>query len=507
MLPYDATSVTAIAAAAACLIAAWRCPRSSLSLTLVLLAALIIRIDPARQTSLHKWDEQFHAVVAKHMMTHPFQPELYQHPLGEVDPDDWTEGHVWLHKPPLAMWLMALSMKAFGVGAFAMRLPSVILSTLCVLLTFVIGRRLFDDRVGLLAAGFQAVNGLLASLASGRRVADHVDTLLIACVELGMALLFVSGHVAPEGGLPSVGVAVLIGLTLGAGILAKSAPALIVVVVAAVLWAPVRPFRRGAGRLALVAFSAMALVLPWQIYTHIAFPREAAAAAAYTLRHTTHVVEGHGGPFWAYIADLPRYYGELVYIPLAWFLGWAWQRKGSSNVRALAAWLIVPYAVFSAMPTKLPEFVAIAAPAVFICEAAFWHHLRQLPVHRRPARIAVQVLMLLLLVLPARNLLQPRGVFARRDRHPPNVADLMTLDRRVGTPNAVVFNVPTAIEAMFYSRYDAYSRLPTAEEIQAYARRGTTVVVYVPKNEAAPSFPAGSPVRILRQGEPPKPKA
>ena len=76
------------------------------------------------QRPLHLWDEQFHALVAKNLMADPLTPTLYRRPAIDYDFADWTKNHIWLHKPPLALWAMAASMRAFGVDAVAMRLPS-----------------------------------------------------------------------------------------------------------------------------------------------------------------------------------------------------------------------------------------------------------------------------------------------------------------------------------------------------------------------------------------------
>ena len=186
-LPYDAWSVGAIVVSSLCLLAATRRSMPTAArLTWIAVAAFIIRLDPAAQSSLHLWDESVHAVIARHMAADPLTPTLYTHPILPPPIDSWTESGVWLHKPPLTFWLIAVSLATFGMHAIALRLPSLLVSTLAVAVTFLIGRRVFDARIGLLAAAFQAVNGLLVSLSSGRRVADHVDTLLLTCVELGV---------------------------------------------------------------------------------------------------------------------------------------------------------------------------------------------------------------------------------------------------------------------------------------------------------------------------------
>ena len=151
-----------------------------------MVAALIIRGDAAFQRGLHTWDESYHALVAKNLISDPLRPTLYKRPALAFDLKDWTANHVWLHKPPGALWLMAGSMAALGANEFGLRLPSVILSSAAVILTFLIGRALFGERVGLLAAAFHALNGFLVALAAGRRVANHVDTALIVFVELAV---------------------------------------------------------------------------------------------------------------------------------------------------------------------------------------------------------------------------------------------------------------------------------------------------------------------------------
>ena len=325
MWPFDSASTLTIAIAAACLAgAAVSKARVTGRLALIVFAALALRVDAARQQSIHAWDERFHAVVAKNLINHPLTPTLYDRPLSADPRAHWTEAHVWLHKPPLALWMMAASMSAFGVNALAMRLPSVLAATLGVLLTFAIGRRLFSDlsrrsgcakadRVGLLAAGFHAVNALLVNLASGRRVADHVDTALITGVELAVYLSLTAGARLPPWR------AVFAGIAVGAAVLAKSFPALAAVPVAFVFWWGSTTMSAAAIRVLWLGIGAVVIAGPWLIYTRLMFPVESAQEFDYLLRHITTVMENHGGSWWSYFAALPRMYGELVAIPIIWF--------------------------------------------------------------------------------------------------------------------------------------------------------------------------------------------
>lgn len=55
-------------------------------------------------------------------------------------------------KPPLFFWLQATAMHLFGVGEYAARFPNAVIGVFTLLTVFFIGRRLVDDRFGLLWA-------------------------------------------------------------------------------------------------------------------------------------------------------------------------------------------------------------------------------------------------------------------------------------------------------------------------------------------------------------------
>ncbi len=64
----------------------------------------------------------------------------------------------WIDKPPLALYLSAASIRAFGVSELALRLPGLIASLLTVLVTFGFARRGYGTRVALVAAGLVALS-------------------------------------------------------------------------------------------------------------------------------------------------------------------------------------------------------------------------------------------------------------------------------------------------------------------------------------------------------------
>src|SRR5947209_2593929 len=117
---------------------AWRAHRRGddrRAILALLAAGLALRLYAGADLFLHTWDERYHALVAKHLLAHPATPTLYDRPLLPYDYRDWRANHVWLHKPPLALWLMAAGLGlgravAGAQGAeLAMRLPGLLLST------------------------------------------------------------------------------------------------------------------------------------------------------------------------------------------------------------------------------------------------------------------------------------------------------------------------------------------------------------------------------------------
>jgi 4-amino-4-deoxy-L-arabinose transferase-like glycosyltransferase len=389
-----------------------------------------------------------------------------------------------MHKPPLALWLQAASMKMFGVHEFAMRLPSVLASTAAVVVTFYLGTVLFTPAVGLLAAIFQAFNGFQVDLASGRRVSDHVDTLLIFLFELGiLAALNASRR-------NSAATGVLLGAACGVAYLTKSLPALLLPLVwAAMRLQTARPTAL-VKELGIAAAVVLTIAAPWTIYTSVAFPVESRHEGSYAFRRITEVLEGHGGPPWWYLADMPRFFGELIYVPIAIAIWSALRNRSSHEERSLLLWAAIPYVVFSACATKAPGYVMVAAPAIFLIQAVIWLSLwrRRQPTAHRAQRAALTLLLVLLAVLPARHLLEPTGPLEAR-QEPQWARDLRRLPTVIGAEPAVVFNVYRSIEAMFYTPYVVYPHLPSADQARALQERGHRVYVFDPGSAALPDLP------------------
>jgi 4-amino-4-deoxy-L-arabinose transferase len=454
--------------------------RPGAALACVLLAALLLRAFAAADPDLHEWDESYHALVAKHLAEHPLTPTLYDDPVLPFDANAWTRNSVWLHKQPLALWTMAASIKAFGAHVWAVRLPSVLLSTAAVALTWGIGRAIGGARVAHGAALLHAVNGMAIALAAGRVPTDHVDTLFAVLVEASIFLAVMGRR------RPGMLVAFAFGALVGLAALAKS----LVSLFAIPLFAWLRGERGRAAVLrdaALAAIVALAVFAPWQMHAARHWPAESAHERAYDLLHLTHALEGHGGGPLYHLARLPRTFGELAPLSLAWFAWRWWTRRGRSpnapgdrRLESLVAlWIALPYAFFACVATKMPAYVFIAAPAVFVVIALHVDSLLSLARTRRgPTRSLALAAAALLLLLPARAGLERMKPLGSARWPSAEVGALREAARaHAGIPIAA-FNVEDPIRTMFHTPFVAYDGLPDARAIEICRERGRRVLVW-----------------------------
>lgn len=483
------TAVLVVVAAAIFIVASYLLARRghwAASALAVALAAFSIRAYAASDRQLHAWDERYHALVAKHLIERPLKPVLYADPVLPYDYTDWYGNHVWLHKPPLALWAQAASMRTFGVREWSMRLPSIVFSSAAVLVTFGVGWLLFSPRVALLAANFHALSGFHVDLASGRRASDHVDTLLLFLVEAGV----LAGLVAARRRLSLAGVCV--GVACGLALLTKSLTGLLLLAI----WAAVRLLQpdctsraRVAREVTIAAAVAFVIATPWAYYAMTTFPREFQHESLYAWRHATEALEDHGGPFWQYIKDMPRDFGILIYVPLVLAVAAAIKGTADPAMRIVLCWAAIPFVVFSAMATKMPGYVMLAAPALFLIQAEVWLRLRDMRAGETRAvrRWLLAAALVLLALSPAQRLLTRNGPLENGPREHEWVRDLQDLNREIGASRAVIFNMPTPIEAMFYTSYVAYAQMPAPQDIDGLRGRGYTVYIYQPRTpEEAP---------------------
>jgi len=273
----------------------------------------------------------------------------------------YLQGEPYLDKPPLFYWLVMLSYRVFGPSAGAARLVPALAVHGCVLLTYLLGRRLVGARAACWGAIFLAVAPGFAGM--GRLLL--LDGVLTFCLTLALLALFE----ALRGERLRWGWWLLAAAACGLAVLTKGPVALILM--ALPMWAQ----RRLAGsswrvdRRALLAFLAvvLAVALPWFIAVCLRLPN----FAGYFLWHHN-VVRflqpfDHIQPVWFYIPVV--LFGlvpaTLLLVPLLRFLftgdeAAARRRPPELGFLLLAGlWCIL---FFSVSGSKLPTYVLPAFP-------------------------------------------------------------------------------------------------------------------------------------------------
>jgi len=370
--------------------------RSGWSLAAIVLCAGLLRLSASLDPFLHPWDERYHALVAKHLAQDPLTPMLYPNDPTLPAQGNWTTSHIWLHKPPVALWCMAASINVFGAIPLAVRIPSILLSMFGAGLVLWLGTEFRSRLVGIFSGLLFSINGHLIELASGRTSTDHVDAIFIvfvlAAISTGWKLA--SSH--------SWRWAMLCGVLSGIAFLTKSLPALLIVPVVCMMLHVRGAFLREARwPLAIAFLTSLLVALPWTIYVQQRFPVELAAERAGLWSHIGQGVEEHGRPWHFYWAQLPMMHGELIVLVLLWALV-QWWRDRDKVLLVLLTWMLVPMVAFSFAETKMPAYTAIAAPAWCIMIATATIAWYDQGAQRRWKGWALRIGAISLIVLPLR---------------------------------------------------------------------------------------------------------
>jgi 4-amino-4-deoxy-L-arabinose transferase-like glycosyltransferase len=304
-----------------------------------------------------------------------------------LDSGDWIipncNGELRPDKPALLYWLQLAAYIGFGVNEFSARLPSALAALITVLLTYELGRRLFDTTTALLS-------GLVLAAAALFCAAAHFanpDAVLDACT----VLTFLCFWLAFRGNTRWL---IAAGAASGLGMLAKGPVAIVVPTAAAVLfllWSRRLSFIWDR-RVLWASLACGVVFVPW--YAWVANDTKAQFLIGFFWTHNVQrylsPMEGHGGgPRGAAIAM--RYAVQALYYPSVllaglapWsaFLGlagwWGSGRRARADegaaehaYRFLWSWVAVYFVFFALAGTKLPNYVLpLYAPTALLIARA-----------------------------------------------------------------------------------------------------------------------------------------
>jgi len=458
------------------------------SLGIFLLASLL---DPF----LNLWDERFHALVAKNLLHHPLMPTLYDDPVVQMAYDRWDRTVIWLHKQPLFLWQIALSFRLFGVNEFALRLPSVLMSTGLVYFAYRIGLLVINQRTGYIAGLLTATSYHLIELVSGRTEVDHNDVAFLFYVTASIWAW--TEYISTKKKYWIL----LVGLFAGFGVLCKWMVGLLVysgwglynLMVYRVQIKKYAPI--------LTAFGITVLiVMPWQILIYSWYPAEAQDAMQYNLLHFTKALEGHSGTPGYYFEHFGDLFGKAtLYLIFPSIIVFLVNVKDKPYGKALFFMPLVVYLFFSIAATKMPSYPFVIAVLIYLLTASgIAKGLEYIQRLYLPVWISGLISILLLAAVIHLNL-QPAKIIDTHilDSSVKSYRQIQSRNKKIFKElkdllpaETVIFNVKGRhyVECMFYTGFPSYSFLPTEEQVIELLSKGKAIAVFPEQNEVLPLY-------------------
>lgn len=445
------------------------------ALLLLIFGGFALRFFMSSDPFLHAWDERYHALVAKNVISHPWLPTLYDHPILPYDFRNWSANYIWVHKPPIPVLSMALSMHFFGVNEFALRLPSMILSSMGIWFCYQLAVRLFDKKVAWMAGFLFAIQGMVLEVGSGRTATDHYDLFFLIFI---LIAVYFSVRAVDEKSFFWYASGVFLALAL----MTKWLPALLVFPLAILYY--LHRKKRIEKELILGLFKifivAIGPVVYWQFYIFQHFPTEATWEASFNARHLTEVLDEQGGSIFYHFDKMRILFGELVYLPLIMLIYRAFKEKKNVKLWFLVTWIMVPFLFFSIAQTKMQAYTLFTAPALVITISAFYVQLIENHKKYTYPKL-VTFVAFLLWALPVRYTFE-RAKFFQLDNGKIEATNFIK-NQRFKKEKVVIVSSDMPIEWMFYKEVIAYEDLPRSVEIQRLKQDGYLVYEEIKSNE------------------------
>lgn len=428
------------------------------------------------------WDEQYHALVAKNLTLNPFKPTLYSLPIIEYDYRDWTRNHVWLHKQPLFLWQMALSLKLFGFNALAARLPSIILHAIAVLMIYRIGKIAANERTGYYGALFFAMAYYPLELVAGMYSTDHNDLSFLFYVTASVWAWF-----EYQDSQKTIYI-ILIGLFSGCAVLVKWLVGLLIYAIWVItigipesqLWLKLKSYRP----LLISFFISLLVCIPWQVYIFVNYPLEAKYEFSLNTKHFFEPIEHHGGDVWFHFNALYDIYGSGNAVPYLYLIGIIFLLKNTQNKMyryAVLFAILITYVFYSLAATKMTSFCIIVSPLAFLGLGSLVDSIAQFIFSKINKAKFESIFRPIILISVCAFLLNLTKIQSYHTDWKPNdncnrQAELKEMEfieklkNRLGKENYVVFNANARLNGhipiMFYTDYIAYDIIPNEKQIE-----------------------------------------
>lgn len=457
--------------------------KKRISLILLFLGSLalglfIAHLDPF----LIPWDEQYHALVAKHLVENPLTPTLYSVPVLDYDYKNWAGNYIWLHKQPLFLWQIALSLKIFGFNELAVRLPSVLLHAITSILIYRIGKISYSEKVGYYGALFFACAYYPLELVAGKYATDHNDLSFLFYITASLWAWFEYQHSGKKYWI------IFIGLFSGCAILVKWLVGLLVFAVWGItllLNEKKEVLKRVSVSHLIISFLiTLAVFIPWQLYIINVFPKESLYEYQFNTRHFFETLENHGGDTWFHLKAIHNIYGSGDVVPYIYLLGLIILLKNvTSRIYrgAIFFTIIIIYFFYSMAATKMVSFCIIVSPFLFLGLGAFMDVILKKITEKIERNWVKRSIAIVSIVITCFFLIDLSKIQNYHTDWAPNdncnreaelrlMTNIKKLPELLGKDKYVVFltneRINSNIPIMFYTDYLAYDFIPNQKQIE-----------------------------------------
>ena len=272
-------------------------------------------------------------------------------------------------KPPLFIWLQALSMKIFGFNEFAARFPNALVGVATLLVLFHLGKKLYDQLFGLLWAVVYA-GTFLTHLYFKSGIIDPIFNLFIFIGIYHIAMF--SRYRDDIHNKDKVYHSLFAGMFIGLAVLTKGPVALLVTLLSIgvymIINKGIKPF---------TVKHILLFILPFLIVTFAWFGVEIIKSGPwflvtfieYQIRLFKTEDAGHGGPFfYHFVVLLIGCFPASIYI----FKAFRKNFDDDPAQKALKMWMIILFGVvlilFSIVQTKIVHYSSLCYfPLTFLC--------------------------------------------------------------------------------------------------------------------------------------------
>jgi 4-amino-4-deoxy-L-arabinose transferase-like glycosyltransferase len=320
----------------------------------------------------------------------PDEPRYAQVAREMVDGGDWIlmhyNGSLYSDKPPLFFWLIAFSSYLWqGFTSFSVRFPSAFFGTLTVLITFLLGRSLYDSRAGFLSGLILATSFKFAFLSTRA----NMDTTLTFFRTVSLVCFIQWYHYWKSGGKEkkSIKDTLIYGFYIGMALatLTKGPVGFLLPLFVSLIYLTLQKDWEGIKRMKLLPGMLLffVIVLSWYL------PALSKGGWDYfnetILRHSVgRFAKGtiHIRPFYYYLYTFPvDFLPWTFFLPAAVYYGYSKERiEKRKSFLFLLIWFAVIFLFFSLTKGKRDLYLLPLFPAVSLMVGKLWNDFTSSPV-------------------------------------------------------------------------------------------------------------------------------